>query len=63
MEMVDLCWLPEVQTGCHQVVKLRSGGGRVLRQVRKKLAQQQEAHRAGKKVQQKLHELERWLSG
>lgn len=23
---VDLCWLPEVQTGCHQVVKPRAKG-------------------------------------
>lgn len=42
---VDLCWLPEVQTGCHQVVKPRAKG---IKTGEEKLAQQQEAHKTEK---------------
>lgn len=48
---VDFCWLPEVQTGCHQAVKPRTKGWESIKTGGEKLAQQQKAHKI-EKVQQ-----------
>lgn len=52
---VDFCWLPEVQTGCHQVVKPRKRAGSI-KTGGEKLAQQQKAHRIEKVQQNPMEE-------